>query len=409
MRGRGAPERAPMTDAALAAISRRALLKRAGAGALSFGALPAVIAACGGDTNGNGSEGGATSASSGPAAAPTPSGTIDYFGWEGYELADLPQMKSYLADHGVKLRTGYIATLEDVPGRLRSGAGGIDLLGITNSPIPRFNQLDLLEPMDESKLPNLDGLLDFWKEKSSFWHNDQGQRIFVPLYFQTPGINYNAKRVDAPPERWQDLLEPQYRKKIGMWAEPNATIGLVTKMLGETEGEFPKSRRQDAVDLTRQFVEQSRTVAQTYGDLGNQLASGDIIATFVGFPVVQALARGAGGQGKDVRTNVKPQDGNFSFSDGYSIAVGADNVDAAYAFINEILDPKVQAEAAKLFNGGPVVAGAAELLSEAETTYPIDEYDAVLANASQNVVLPLESDEYLTQGEWIEEFQKLTS
>jgi spermidine/putrescine-binding protein len=408
MREDGTPGGTWRADSVSTPVSRRVLLQRAGAGVMTLGALPALLAACGGDSDSS-SETSSSGAATGPAKAPTPSGTIDYFGWEGYELGDLAQMKSFLDEHGVQVRTNYIATLEDVPGRLRSGAGGIDLLGITNSPVPRFNQLDLLQGLDESKLPNLDNLLDHWKQKSPNYFNDAGERVFVPLYFQTPGINYNEREVDAPPERWQDLLDPKYRKKIGMWAEPNATIGLVTKMLGETEGEFPKDRLPDAVDLTRQFVEQSRSVAQTFGDLGNQLAAGDIVATFVGFPVVEALARGAGGQGRHIRTNVKPADGNFSFSDGYSIAVGADNVDAAYAFMNRILEPEIQAETAKLFSGGPVVKGAAELLSEKETTYPVDEYDEVLANASQNVVLPLESDEYLTQGEWIEEFQKLTS
>ncbi len=45
------------------------------------------------------------------------------------------------------------------------------------------------------------------------------------------------------------------------------------------------------------------------------------------------------------------QGGNMSFVDGYGIPTGADNADSALAFINQTLDPKVNAAIAEGFAG----------------------------------------------------------
>jgi spermidine/putrescine transport system substrate-binding protein len=99
----------------------------------------------------------------------------------------------------------------------------------------------------------------------------------------------------------------------------------------------------------------------------------------------------------------------MSFTDGYGIPSGADNADSAYAFINNVLDPKVNAAISEAFAGGVVVEGAEELLPADRRLYPSDRLDQILEAAPLQVLAPLESDEYVTQGEWIERFTQLTS
>jgi spermidine/putrescine transport system substrate-binding protein len=387
-------------------ISRRTLLKQGTAGLVALTGLPALLAACGQDEEGDGE----TPTPGQPAVAPTPSGTLDYLGWEGYDLPYFDSMTSWIDDNGVKLRTTYIATLEDPPARLRGGATGTDLLGFTSVAVPRYDQLDLLEPIDESRLPNLELLLPLWTDSSdsSFdrvLRNEEGQLLFVPLLFQTPGINYDSERVETPPARWQDLLAPEFKGKIGMWNEPNAGIGLATSMLGLEQGRVPKDRLQDLVDLTARFVEQSRSLVATFGDLANQFVAGDIVAAYIGFPTVEGLAQAAGAT--QIKTNINPEDGNWSFWDGYGIPKGADNADTAYAFINRELEPRINAEASSLFLSSPVVEGAHEQLTV--DLYPLDQLPEILARAPHQDLPPLESDEFVTQPEWLEKWTELTS
>ena len=54
------------------------------------------------------------------------------------------------------------------------------------------------------------------------------------------------------------------------------------------------------------------------------------------------------GAGKDTVKTVVPEEGSFTFADAYAIPSTVDNVDTAHAWINQVLDPQVNAEAADL-------------------------------------------------------------
>jgi spermidine/putrescine-binding protein len=121
------------------------------------------------------------------------------------------------------------------------------------------------------------------------------------------------------------------------------------------------------------------------------------------------FAIGAGGAGKAARDVVDVKGGNMSFTDGYGIPTGADNPDSAYAFINQVLEPKVNAAISEAFGGGVVVEGAGDLLPPDRRLYPPDQIDQIIDAAPLQILAPLESSDFVTQGEWLERFTQLTS
>jgi spermidine/putrescine-binding protein len=380
---------------------RRAL--RYGAGAMAGLALPGVLAACGDDDDDTGT--GATTTASGK--APRPSGTIDFFGWEGEDLKGIKPVEDFLKAGGATLKASYTPTLDDITPKLQS-SDGIDLLAYTSVVTERLQTNDLLQPLDAGKLPNLDGLLPRWQEDDPQWIED-GERLFVPSFFQTFSVMYNSDTVSDPPNDYRGLLEPEFKDRILTWAEPNAAFGVCSDMLDFEQGEVPKDGIDDLAELFEQFIAQSKSVAASPGDIITQMASGEVDAVFLGTPQFTLFANGAGGAGKAVRDVVEVEGGNMSFTDGYGIPSGADNADSAYAFINHILDPEVNAAVSEAFAGGVVVEGADEFLPPDRVLYPADRLDEILEAAPLQVLAPLESDEYVTQGEWIERFTQLTS
>jgi spermidine/putrescine transport system substrate-binding protein len=382
---------------------RRAL--RYGAGAVAGLSLPAWLAACGDDDD-NGS-GDASSDAGGPAKAPKASGTIDFFGWEGEDLKGIKPAEAFLAASGAKLKASYTPTLDDITPKLQGG-GGIDLLAYTSVVTERLQTNDLLQPLDPQKLPNLDKLLPRWKEDNPQWIDD-GERVFVPSFFQAFSIMYNSDEVTDPPSNYLGLLEPEFKDKIVTWAEPNAAFGVISDMLDIEQGKVPKDRVDELADTFQKFIKQSKSIAASPGDIITQMASGEVIAVFLGTPQFTLFTNGAGGKGKAAKDVVDVEEGNMSFTDGYGIPAGADNADSAYAFINNVLDPKVNAAISEAFAGGVVVEGAEQFLPAERRLYPTDRLDEILEAAPLQVLAPLESDEYVTQGEWIERFTQLTS
>jgi spermidine/putrescine-binding protein len=382
---------------------RRAL--RYGAGAVAGLTLPGVLAACGDDDDGSNGTSATTTAAGGE--APTPSGTIDFFGWEGEDLKGIKPVEEFLKTNGAELKASYTPTLDDITPKLQSSSG-IDLLAYTSVVTERLQTNDLLQPLDAAKLPNLDGLLPRWQEDNPQWIED-GERLFVPAFFQTFSLIHNSDEVTDPPTDYRGLLEPEFKDQIVTWAEPNGAFGVISDMLDIEQGQVPKDRIDELADLFQQFIEQSKSVAASPGDIVTQLASGEVIAVFLGTPQFTLFANGAGGKGKAARDVVDVEGGNMSFADGYGIPTGADNADSAYAFINHVLDPEVNAAISEAFAGGVVVDGAEELLPAERRLYPIDRLDEILEAAPLQILAPLESDEYVTQGEWIERFTQLTS
>jgi spermidine/putrescine-binding protein len=384
-----------------APLTRRHAL-RYGAGAFAGLSLPAILAACGGDDDGS-----ATTAATGGGEAPKPSGTIDFFGWEGEDLEGIKPVERFLESNGAELKASYTPTLDDITPKLRSGSG-IDLLAYTSVITERLQTNDLLQPLDQGKLPNLDGLLPRWQEDNPQWIED-GERLFVPAFFQTFSLIYNSDEVTDPPTDYRGLLEPEFKDRIVTWAEPNAAFGVISDMLDIEQGQVPKDRIDELADLFQQYIEHSKSVAASPGDIVTQLASGEVIAVFLGTPQFTLFANGAGGAGKAATDVVEIEGGNMSFTDGYGIPTGADNADSAYAFINHVLDPKVNAAISEAFAGGVVVEGAEEFLPADRRLYPADRLDEILEAAPLQILAPLESDEFVTQGEWIERFTQLTS
>jgi spermidine/putrescine transport system substrate-binding protein len=378
---------------------RRAL--RYGAGAFAGLTLPSVLAACGDDDDGSSQDNG------GSAEAPKASGTIDFFGWEGEDLKGIAPVEAFLEENGARLKASYTPTLDDITPKLQGG-GGIDLLAYTSVVTERLQTNDLLQPLDPQKLPNLAKLLPRWQEDNPQWIDD-GERVFVQSFFQAFSIIYNSDEVTDPPTSYRGLLEPEFKDRIVTWAEPNAAFGVISDMLDIEQGKVPKDRIDELADTFQQFVQHSKSVAASPGDIVTQLVSGEVVAVFLGTPQFTLFANGAGGKGKAAKDVVEVEDGNMSFTDGYGIPAGADNADGAYAFINNVLEPKVNAAISEAFGGGVVVEGAEQLLPAERRLYPSERLDQILEAAPLQVLAPLESDEYVTQGEWIERFTQLTS
>eukprot|EP01036_Dinobryon_divergens_P049774 gene49774-66673_t len=89
-----------------------------------------------------------------PARADT---TVTWVGWQGYD--EPLKLGSFLKDNAISLATTYINSNEEIITRLQAGgAGQVDFITIYYGHIPILIAADLIEPIDESKIPALANL-----------------------------------------------------------------------------------------------------------------------------------------------------------------------------------------------------------------------------------------------------------
>lgn len=394
-----------MTQRMRTGLSRREFLRRSGLTVITVGATPAILAACGDD--GGGTAASPTDAGAGGTPeAPDASGTINFLSWEGYDIP-VDSMNAWKQEQGIEINPTYIGNHDDIQSKIKAGgsSAGYDLITYYQGYMPLYTELEILTPLDENKLPNLAGMFEFWaSDVNNFWIDAEGQRIGVPWTWGSIGLTYNSAEVDEM-SSWYDLLDPSLDGKIATVDDPAGNFNLACKILDLESHQVPKDRLKDIEDLLSQFVRASRGVSPSFGDMTSKLVSGDAVACFHGWAAMNTFAAD---QGLDsVRTNI-PDEGSHSFCDAYAIPPTTQNPDAALAWINESIDPVVNAEAAEYLVGGVVVESAVDNLNAAtRDLYPYEDLDGLLELAPLAINAPTQSDEFVTFPEWLETWQTI--
>ena len=247
------------------------------------------------------------------------------------------------------LNTTFINAQEDVLAKLKSG-GSADVSTYFTTFFERMRKLDLLTPLDPARIPNFTadliapGLYD-----QPYWNAD-GKLWGVPLEMQSLPCNYRADKMD-PPASWQDLLDPKLKGRVTLIDDWTQAIPIAAKVvgLGPKIPNFTKDELAKIVEFLKAIRRQARTVS-SYGDAENQIGAGDVWVTFVGYALITANNRK---KGIDVK-HVWPKEGGMSGSDIWFIPKNAQNVDGAYAFINQTLTYDVQKYMADNLIAGPV-------------------------------------------------------
>src|SRR5918996_2938573 len=377
--------------------SRRRFLQRAGLLTATVGAAPAFLAACGDDDDEPAQESGD---GGGPAGVPQASGRVDYLSWEAYDLPD--PLKDWKRSNGVEVKATYIGNHNDIQAKLKGsgGGGGFDVITYYQGYKPLYSQLEILEPLDEDKIPNLSGLFPFFASKEgNFWVDEDGTRTGVPFTWGSFGITYDSEATAELPS-WFDLLDPKLKGKVGMVDDFVGNWTLGARINGLKVDELDEAGYQKVRKLLLDLARQTRGVSASYGDLTTQLVNGDVVAAWTGWAAVNQFAKDAG---KDtIKTNL-PKEGSSSFCDAYAIPPGADNADTVYSWINEAIDPVVNAKAAEFLVGGVTVEDAIPELNKATAgLYPYDRLGGLVEQAPLFNNPPVESDQYKT----IEELQR---
>ena len=380
--------------------SRRRFLRRAGVVTLTVGAGPTLLAACGDDDDDGGGGGGSTAAE-GPAQVPEATGRVDFLSWEGYDIPDA--LKPWKGETGVTVKSTYIGNHDEIQTKLKAGgaSAGYDIITYYQGYKPLYQELDILEPLDEQKLPNLKNLFPYFaSEEGNFWIDPDGTRTGVPWTWGSIGITIDTRRVESMPTSWLDLLEPEFKGRVAMPDDPVGSFTLAAHVEGFDPAETTKDDGEKVFDLLSRMAAQTTGVSPSFGDATTKMTAGDADVCWQGWAAMNQFAADAGVDSFETEV---PKEGSFSFCDAYALPKGADNADAALSWMNESLDPKVNAEAAVLLVGGVTVADAvADLPKDIAGLYAYEDLDALLERSPFYNNPPVESDEFVT----FEEVQK---
>lgn len=267
-------------------LSRRMFLRQTGRGAVIAGSalsLPAILAACGIGP------GGSTAPSAGSQAAlpSAPAGTLDFANWPAYidideETGGYPTLAKFTDESGIEVAyTEAINDNEEFFGIIQPdlAAGNppqYDLIVMTDWMIEKMIRLGYLSELDRSKIPNFDAnALDLYKDP---WY-DPGNVHSMAWQSGITGIGYNPTLTGREITTFDDLLDPEFAGRVGLFSEMRDTMSLALLSLGIEPGEATVDQATQAKDKLLAAA-QAGQFRNFYGnDYYDELANGNLAVT----------------------------------------------------------------------------------------------------------------------------------
>ena len=345
-------------------LTRRRLLRQAGAGALGLG-FAGFLAACGG---GNGIEGGQGKADTTAIPKGQISKTLYFANWPLY-IDNLPGNRHPTLDDFQKKYGTHVKYVEEVDdnvtffGKVRQqyaqgSSGGRDLHVVTDWMCNRMKRLGYVQKLDKSAMPNVVKNIQPAVASPDF---DPNREYSVPWQSGQVLLIYRKDKIGGDLTSVNDLFDPKFKGKVTMLKEMRDTVGSV--MLGD--GVKPEDASLDQVMQAIDKLEKATRDGQIRRFTGNgytsEILRGDSTA-ILGWSgdAVQLTA-----DNKNIKYK-QPEEGFMVFTDSMQVPVGAPHAFTAEKMMDFVYDPKIAAQIAAYVNYVPPVKGAREIIAKTD-------------------------------------------
>jgi len=282
--------------------------------------------------------------------------------WPNYH--NQVNLDEFTAMTGVNIQVNAFGSNEEMLAKLQAGGTGWDVFVPTNYTISNYVALDLIQELDLSRLPNYDG--DANNPKFAGPATVNGKAYCVPKNWGTTGFIVNTKKIKSGPKSWKDFFDVTMGKGSGHTIVHDyqlTTIGGALCALGYSFNSIDPKELAEAEAL---LIKSKPHLFAITSDYQPGMRSTDAWMSI--------CWNGDGTQLKNDMPEmdyVIATDGGEIWSDFYAIPKDAPHLDAAYAFINFMQDPYVQAREAAVHGYAPTDARAIELQPDSLGSDPI--------------------------------------
>jgi spermidine/putrescine transport system substrate-binding protein len=309
-------------------IGRRSFLSGATMAALGGG----LLTACGGGGSSSTTSPAATSAQPlGP-----PEAKLNIYTWSEYDDPDV--LKQFTTSKGPKLQVDAYDSNEEMIAKLvaAKGTSGYDIIVPTGVYIPQMAVNKLVQPLNHDWLPNMANIdAPFINQP---W--DPGNKYTVCKDWGTTGFAYDKTKIKRQLTSWTDFLDVIQQEASGQVSvldDPGELTGVYFWANGIDWNTTNKADLDACEDYLVKNIAPHVKAFDSYP--GSTMPQGSYwLAHEWNGDARQGIL---GSKDPSIWQWVLPTPKTEIWMDTWAIPVGATHVNAAYAFINYILDPKV--------------------------------------------------------------------
>jgi spermidine/putrescine transport system substrate-binding protein len=263
------------------------------------------------------------------------SGTVNFTTWPNYFAQE--NLDNFTKNTGVKINVAIFGSNEEMLAKLQAGSTGWDVFVPTNYTISTYKDLDLIEPLDLKLLPNF----DMATQEARFLEPGTigGVVYAVPKDWGTTGYVINTKFVTQNPTSWKefwDLTQGPLTGRVMVHDYQLTTIGNALKYFGYS---FNSNDEKELGDAEKLLLAAKPHLFGINSDYQPGMRNGDAWASVAWTGDAVQLRR-------DIPeiAYVLGKEGGEIWSDFYAVPKGAPNREAAYALIDYLLTPEINAK-----------------------------------------------------------------
>jgi spermidine/putrescine transport system substrate-binding protein len=259
--------------------------------------------------------------------------TLNLATWPLYH--DPATLEAFTAATGVAVNVQQYGSTEEMEALIRAGNSGIDIAVPSQYAVLGWTTDGLLEPLDYTRLPNVD--LSEWDPLFVDQDFDPGNAYTIPKNWGTTGIAFWADEVNPPPASWADFFrmagEDAYAGRFQIVDHQISSMGSAAVALGYDLNTVDETELNAVADM---LIALKPKLFAINSDIEPPLRNRDSLATIAWTGNGVAVVR----DNPDTAQYIVASDGGELWVDSWGIAADAPHKDAAYAFLDFILQPE---------------------------------------------------------------------
>lgn len=275
---------------------------------------------------------------------------ITVLNWQGYGTDEKWALEIFAKATGIEVVHDYFNSEAEMITKLATNPGAYDVVLINSARIAQAASQGLIQPIDFTKIPNAAGLAPKLRDHANMTFDGQVHGCAWVWGMNGLGIREGA----GEPDSYAALADPQYKGKVALFDDAVTAVGLGALATGQDMN--------DPADLgaVKTFLQSIRPNLHNLWSSEDQWNKAFAAKEFdLSIAWSGAVVRSFRNGGLPVRF-VVPKEGAIGWLDGLALPSTSENVDAAYAFINYMIDPDFYFQWATTI-GAPASANAAAM------------------------------------------------
>jgi spermidine/putrescine-binding protein len=297
-----------------------------------------ILASCSGDDSTASTD--ASGSATGTAAPAEPSGTLRVFAFEDSLIPEVLEPFQELYPD-VEVKSAAFGSGDEALTKLEAGFQ-TDVVEVCIREVPRYTASDVLMPLDTSRLEGWDSVYPAFKTGGEL----DGETWVAVAQGGPAGVVWNPDLTGEVTSYKQLFEDPALAGKVAMDGTPYYTIAIGALAMGfDDPYHLTDDEVQQVADYFIAHKSQFRAFFEGDADLLSLYRNEEIVAA-AAFPGYEAaLAK----DGMDIGFNFA-EEGTLTWMCGMGISANAQNVDAAYAWLNHFLSTDIQKYFAEEWN-----------------------------------------------------------